>query len=247
MAVPLAAIQFVSPTIATARDQGKFVEEGPISPVAHATEISRGADGGAMAAVSGPGEGPQVKIASIGPDGVRAVTGPHAVTVNVDGIVETAVAGAVGAAAQASSSIERAIELHNVGASPQYAQSLRAAAPGLRLSHDDIIQMKVTGVTADYVRGLVSAGLNHLDADDIVEAHALGIDGAYARGMVAAGYRHLTVDDLQELKAVGVTPADADAFRRANRRLPSVDTLVTAKASGLQPQDLDPDDDPDDP
>lgn len=247
MAVPLAAIQFVSPTIATARDQGKFVEEGPISPVAHATEISRGADGGAMAAVSGPGEGPQVKIASIGPDGVRAVTGPHAVTVNVDGIVETAVAGAVGAAAQASNSIERAIELHNVGASPQYAQSLRAAAPGLRLSHDDIIQMKVTGVTADYVRGLVSAGLNHLDADDIVEAHALGIDGAYARGMVAAGYRHLTVDDLQELKAVGVTPADADAFRRANRRLPSVDTLVTAKASGLQPQDLDPNDDPDDP
>ncbi len=247
MAVPLAAIQFVSPTIAAARDEGRFVEEAPATPVAGATANSPATSPETMTALAGPGAGPQVKIAPIGPDGtLRAVNGPHAVTVNVDGVVASAVASATGAAVQATGSIERAIELHNVGASPEYAQALRNAAPGLRLSHDDIIQMKVTGVTPEYLRGLASAGLSHLDADDIVSARALGIDGAYARGMVAAGYRNITIDDLQELKAVGVTPAEAAAFRKANRRLPSVDTLVTAKAAGLQPQDLDPDDDPDD-
>jgi beta-lactamase regulating signal transducer with metallopeptidase domain len=244
MAVPLAAIQFVSPTIAAARDEGKFVEDGAMASVAQAPGVSSVAKPGTVATISGQGAGPQVKIASIGPDGIRAVSGPHAVAVNIDGVVQTAIASATGAVAQATSnSIERAIELKAVGVSPQYAQSLRNAAPGMHLSHDDIVQLAATGVTADYVRSLAQSGMSGLDADDIVAAHSLGIDGAYIRGMANAGYRHLSIDDLQELKAVGVTPGDVARYRRANRGLPSVDSIVSAKAAGLQPEDIDPDPD----
>jgi hypothetical protein len=244
MAVPLAAIQFVSPTIAAARDEGKFVEDGAMASVAQAPGVSSVAKPGTVATISGQGAGPQVKIASIGPDGIRAVSGPHAVAVNIGGVVQTAIASATGAVAQATSnSIERAIELKAVGVSPQYAQSLRNAAPGMHLSHDDIVQLAATGVTADYVRSLAQSGMSGLDADDIVAAHSLGIDGAYIRGMANAGYRHLSIDDLQELKAVGVTPGDVARYRRANRGLPSVDSIVSAKAAGLQPEDIDPDPD----
>jgi beta-lactamase regulating signal transducer with metallopeptidase domain len=241
MTVPLAAIQFVSPTMAAAADQGRFVDDGKVWSTAKMA--STVADPATIAAVARPGPGPQVKIASVGPDGtIRAVSGPRAVTVDVGGIVQTAIAGATGAVAQATSSIDRAIELKAVGASPQYAQSLRNAAPSLHLTHDDIVQLAATGVSADYVRGLAQAGVSGFDADDIVAAHALGIDGAYIRGMADAGYRHLSIDDLQELKAVGITPGDVARYRRANRGLPSVDSLVGAKAAGLEPGDIDPDD-----
>jgi beta-lactamase regulating signal transducer with metallopeptidase domain len=234
MTVPLAAIQFVSPTIAEARDQGRFVE-GPASFAALPGSNVPAAQPAAPAS-------PAVNAATVGPDGsIRAVSGTRSVTVDVGGAVATALAGAAGAATQAESAIDRAVALNAVGATPGYARALREAAPGLRLSHDDIVEMAAIGVTPGYLRDLYRAGLRHLSADDIVEARAQNIDGAYARGMVAAGYGGLSMDDLVELKAVGLSPADVARYRRASREPPSVDALVEAKSAGLSPEEIDPD------
>ena len=237
MTVPVAALQFVSPTIAEAKEQGRFGD----NRAAVTTSVS------AATIAQLPVE-PRAVLQS--PSGETAVDdSDRGLTAedyrelrNIGPTVQTAVAAANGAVARAQSTIDRAIALKAIGASPDYVRSIRHAAPHLRLTDDDIMGMAAIGVSAQYVRDLANSGYRGLDADTIVAARALGIDGAYIRGMAAAGYPNLSLDDLQELKAIGITPSEVARYRRANRGLPSVEALVSAKASGLSPEDIDPHD-----
>ncbi len=148
--------------------------------------------------------------------------------------------------------IERAIELKAVGATPEYAASIRRAAPHLRLDHDEIVEFAALGINPAYLRDLASLGFSHLDADDLVEAKAVGVTGSYARAMSSAGYGRLSLDRLVELKAVGVVAEDVARYRGAAGKMPSLDKLVEMKALGVTPQDIegleldaDPDPNPD--
>ncbi len=241
MTVPVAALQFVSPTIAEAAEQGRFgngrvASAAPAAEAATLATIAQPAPTAAMEVQSVAGEivlENESSRLSVTKDGTLASIGPT---------VRTAVAAANGAVAHAQSSIDRAIALKAIGASPDYARALRNAAPNLRLTHEDIMGLAAMGVTPHYVRDLANSGFRGLDAETIVEARALGIDGGYIRGMAGAGYPNLALDELQELKALGITPSDVARYRRANRALPSVDALIAAKATGLGPEDIDPHD-----
>ena len=239
MTVPVAALQFVSPTIAEAKEQGRFGD-------ARVAAVAPQAAPASPAAVAPPAaEATTVLQAEAGEaviENSRLTAENDRALANVGPAVQSAVAAANGAVAHAQASIDRAIALKAMGASPAYARSLRNAAPNLRLAHDDIMALAAMGVSAQYVRDLANSGYRGLDADTIVEARALGITGAYIRGMAAAGYPNLSLDDLQGLKAMGITPSDVARYRRANRGLPSVDALIAAKATGIAPEDIDPHD-----
>ena len=239
MTVPVAALQFVSPTIAEAKEQGRFGD-------ARVAVVTPQAAPASPAAVAPPAaEATTVLQAEAGEaviENSRLTAENDRALANVGPAVQSAVAAANGAVAHAQASIDRAIALKAMGASPAYARSLRNAAPNLRLAHDDIMALAAMGVSAQYVRDLANSGYRGLDADTIVEARALGITGAYIRGMAAAGYPNLSLDDLQGLKAMGITPSDVARYRRANRGLPSVDALIAAKATGVAPEDIDPHD-----
>ena len=239
MTVPVAALQFVSPTIAEAKERGRFGD-------ARVAVVTPQAAPASPAAVAPPAaEATTVLQAEAGEaviENSRLTAENDRALANVGPAVQSAVAAANGAVAHAQASIDRAIALKAMGASPAYARSLRSAAPNLRLAHDDIMALAAMGVSAQYVRDLANSGYRGLDADTIVEARALGITGAYIRGMAAAGYPNLSLDDLQGLKAMGITPSDVARYRRANRGLPSVDALIAAKATGIAPEDIDPHD-----
>ncbi|MCH8617206.1 M56 family metallopeptidase [Sphingomonas sp. SM33] len=231
MTVPVAALQFVAPTIASAQSEGRFVADAPPAPhsVANVAEAPAPLAPPAVAQVPAPPATP------IAPEAPRAM-------VDVSATTQAALAAASHATAEAHDAIDRAIALKAVGASPAYAQALRNAAPNMHLSNEDIIALRVMAITPEYLGDLARSGLPNLDADAVAEARALNIDGNYIRGMAAAGYRGISLDDLSQMKAVGITPADAARYRKASRGLPSVDALVTAKTSGLTPEDIDPDD-----
>lgn len=239
MTVPVAALQFVSPTIAAAADSGRFVVEDRMKPPTQFAEASRPERTAAVDAQIGS-QPAQTVLTSRSGNRIAIASG-NALDREINASVAAALAQAGNVVAHARTPIDRAVELKAVGASPDYVRSMREAAPGLRLTHDDIIELAAVGVTPAYVRDLAGSGVRSLSVDDIQQARALGIDGAYARGMAAAGYKGLSIDDLTELKAVGVTPDDAARYRKANRRLPSIDAMVEAKAKGVNPEDIDPD------
>lgn len=140
--------------------------------------------------------------------------------------------------------IERAIVLRAVGATREYAASLRATAPQLaRMATEDLAPLAAAGVTPAYVRELAAAGYRKLDADELMEARALNIRGDYIRDLARAGYRNLTIDQLGELRTMGVTAADIQRFRRAGHKRLTVDDLVELKTVGHV--DVNPEHEPD--
>lgn len=239
MTVPVAALQFVSPTIASAAENGRFVAD---DSAPQGTQFAEGSRDERSEAVDGyiAQQSGQMVIEARNGDRI-AVARTDALDRQINATVASALAQAGVATAHADTAVDRAVELKAVGASSDYVREMREAAPNLHLTHDDIVEMAALRITPAYVRDLAGSGLRTLDADDVQQARALGIDGAYARGMIAAGYRNLTIDDLSELKAVGITPNEAARYRKTSRGLPSVDAMVSAKASGLQPEDIDPD------
>jgi hypothetical protein len=139
--------------------------------------------------------------------------------------------------------IDEAIALRAVGATPEYARQIRAAAPNLGpLSTDDLTSLKAVGVTPAYISELARAGYRKLDAESLTELRALGVRGHYIKSLADAGYPNLPSDKLVEMKAVGVTPSLIRRLRREGYPRLTPDQLVgMAAVSGADP---DPDPNP---
>ncbi|HEX2802779.1 MAG TPA: M56 family metallopeptidase [Sphingomicrobium sp.] len=136
------------------------------------------------------------------------------------------------------SALDTAIEMKALGVTAEYVAAIRAAAPQLRLTNDEVIEFKAVGVTPAYLRELAASGYRNLDADSITEARATGVTGAYIRDLAAAGYPNLTMDQLAEFRAVGVTGDYIRKLRKRGYGGLSVDKLVEMRAVGLDPDDL---------
>jgi hypothetical protein len=123
--------------------------------------------------------------------------------------------------------IEEAIALRAVGATPEYARQIRAAAPNLgMISNDDLTSLKAVGVTPSYIAELHGAGYRNLDAESLIELRALNVRGHYIKSMAEAGYPNLSSDTLVEMKAVGVTATKIRQLRREGYSRLSPDQLV---------------------
>jgi beta-lactamase regulating signal transducer with metallopeptidase domain len=122
-----------------------------------------------------------------------------------------------------------------LGVTPAYVASIRAAGPQFRrLSEDDIIELRVKGVTADYIRALNAAGYGHETADEIGDAAVLGLSADAVRRYSQAGPRR-SLEELTELRVMGVTPEFIIATRRAGHPPLSADELIEMRFKGQHP------------
>jgi beta-lactamase regulating signal transducer with metallopeptidase domain len=264
MAVPVAALNLVQPSPATATDQPLALASGVGSQqtpsfahdVANPTAVARSgsvlagataiADAGGNSITSANGEtllraadGRTIRVSKPDSSGHRQVTldGPqgHLVT-SIDEAEYHAQFGAPGS--RSRNVIDDAIAMKAVGADANYIAQIRAAAPSLHFDNDSIVGMKSVGVTPSFIRTLASLGYRNLDADEITGAYSVGVREDYIRALAAAGYGKLPLDELTQLKAVGVTPADIEQFRRAGYSHLDIDQLVQLKTLGITPEEL---------
>jgi beta-lactamase regulating signal transducer with metallopeptidase domain len=152
-----------------------------------------------------------------GPDGTFIASPDGSAVAYLNGkAFATARAGT--AVSVSGSRIDTAVARRAVGADAAYASALRSALPGVRISDQQLIELKAVGVTRDYVRSLA-----------------------------AAGYRGLPLSTLVELRALQVTAGDISRAKRAAGRLPTPHEMVEIKALGISARDLgeDPNPDPD--
>ena len=101
------------------------------------------------------------------------------------------------------------------------------------LDVDNLIALKLQGVSPDYVREIRAAGFNP-DAGELVAMKIHGIDSAYVREMRATGYS----PDAQELVAMkihGITPAYVKAMRDAGFN-PDIQEIIAMKIQEVTPE-----------
>jgi hypothetical protein len=135
-------------------------------------------------------------------------------------------------------SVDDLIALKTTGVSPDYISLMRAAAPQLRNADpDEFAGLKAVGVTPEFARGLVAAGLRNITANELEQARAVGVDGAYVNALAAAGLT-TSLDNYMQLRSVRVPPDFVRSLRDAGYSLRDPADVIRMWSVGVRGRDL---------
>lgn len=250
MAVPVAALQVINPTIAEESAQGRFVRSGvasaaPVAPADAIMPVTATASATAVRVSDKPlpldGSG---LVSMAQPDGATitshngrtVLTQPNGGTITVyprdaNGQRKTVMTAANGSVMTYSD--VRAVP--GLAAASAVAVSVHGRGDAI----DRAIELKAVGASPEYVAAMRRAAPHlRLDHDDIIQLKAVGIGPDYVRDLGNAGYVRLTADDMVQAKAMGINGAYVRGMAQAGYGRLSMDELVEMKAVGVTPDDV---------
>ena len=99
--------------------------------------------------------------------------------------------------------VNEIIALKIQGVTPDYIRELRAA--GVEASSSELVSLKIQEVTAEYVRGLAAAGLANLRAREYMAAKIQGITPEFIQAIRSHGFKDLTLRQLIALKITNIS------------------------------------------
>jgi beta-lactamase regulating signal transducer with metallopeptidase domain len=117
------------------------------------------------------------------------------------------------------------------GVTPEYVRAIHDL--GFKPSVDELIGMKVQGITADYIREMRQSGVNP-DVDRLIGMKVQGITPDYVKGMHDLGI-NVDSDELIGLKVQGVTPDYIKRMRTAGVEV-NGDSIIGMKVQGITPE-----------
>jgi len=116
------------------------------------------------------------------------------------------------------------------GITPEYIHAIRAE--GLKPTADELIGMKVQGITPEYIRQIRAMKLNS-DVDSFISMKVQGITPEYVEQIHKMGFNS-DADELVGMKVQGITPEYVDQMRKLGFQ-PDADQLIGMKVQGITP------------
>jgi beta-lactamase regulating signal transducer with metallopeptidase domain len=126
--------------------------------------------------------------------------------------------------------IDELVAMKIQGVTPDYVRELHEQ--GLHPDADTLIAFRVQGITAAYIHELRESGFNP-DADEIVALKVQGVNAEYVRGLKEAGLEP-NLDEIIAFKVQGITPGYIKELRAAGLN-PDADQIVAMKVQGITP------------
>ena len=117
------------------------------------------------------------------------------------------------------------------GVTPAYVKEIRDL--GLKPSADEFIGMRVQGITPEYIREMRTIAPN-LDVDELIGMKVQGITPQYANEMRGMGLK-ADPDNLIGMKVQGITPEYIRAMQAFGFK-PDADELIGMKVQGITPE-----------
>jgi beta-lactamase regulating signal transducer with metallopeptidase domain/sporulation protein YlmC with PRC-barrel domain len=114
------------------------------------------------------------------------------------------------------------------GITPEYIHEIRAE--GLKPTTDEVVGMKVQGITPEYIHQVRAMNLNP-DVDSLIGMKVQGITPQYVGEMRKLGFQPDT-DQLIGMKVQGITPAYVEEMRKLGFK-PDTDQLIGMKVQGI--------------
>jgi beta-lactamase regulating signal transducer with metallopeptidase domain len=128
--------------------------------------------------------------------------------------------------------VDQIIALKVQGITPQYVRSMRAE--GLNPNVNDLIGMKVQGVNPEYVRAIRATGLKPT-VNDFIALRVQGVTPDYVRSIQSHGWKDVTVSQIIGMRVQGVEPADAAEYQRLGLKDVTPDQLIALRVQGVTP------------
>lgn len=89
--------------------------------------------------------------------------------------------------------------------------------------------------THDFLTGIIAAGFRNLTVDELIELKIHGVTPEFASGVKQAGYTNVTAEELTEMAIHGVDLDFIRAMKNKNgARNPSIEQLIRLKQSGFE-------------
>src|SRR5208282_1992327 len=126
---------------------------------------------------------------------------------------------------------DQLIGLKVQGVTPEYVKALHDL--GLKPDVDELIGMKVQGVTPEYVRDMRQFGVDP-NADELIGMKVQGVTPDYIKAMRAAGV-NVTPDTVIGMKVQGITPEYVEQMHQLGIESKG-DELIGMKAQGVTPE-----------
>ena len=137
---------------------------------------------------------------------------------------------AMAAAGVKITDVDELISLKVQGVTPEYIKGMHDL--GLQPGVEELIGMKVQGITPEYVREMRKFDSN-ASIDELIGMKVQGITPEYVREM-RTFYSSINVDELIGMKVQGVTPEYIREFKDLGLQ-PSADDLIGLKVQGVTP------------
>lgn len=138
---------------------------------------------------------------------------------------------AMKAAGLTNLTVDQLVGMKIQGVTPEYAKSMKDL--GLKIDPDSLIGMKVQGITTSYVSEMRTATGQSLDADDLIGLKVQGVTPDYVKQVHDLGLK-AEADDIIGMKVQGVTPDYIREMRSLDLKLDS-DDLIGMKVQGITP------------
>ncbi len=129
-------------------------------------------------------------------------------------------------------SIDQLIALKIQGVTPAYVRAIHAA--GLKPDVDELIAMRVQGVTAEIVREMLSSGLAK-NIDQIIAMQVQGVTAEYVKQLHDLNIK-TDADDVVAMKVQGVTPEYVRAMRDAVDPKLDTEDVIAMKVQDVTPE-----------
>lgn len=127
--------------------------------------------------------------------------------------------------------VDELIGLKVQGVTPEYVKSMKDL--GLKINPDELMGMKVQGITPDYVRAMRAATGQALDADGLMGLRVQGVTPEYIKDMHGLGLK-ADADEIIGMKVQGVTPDYVREMRALDLKVDS-DDIIGMKVQGITP------------
>jgi beta-lactamase regulating signal transducer with metallopeptidase domain len=128
--------------------------------------------------------------------------------------------------------VDELIDLKIHGVTPEFAVAVKQAGY-THVTASELVEMAIHGVDVDFMRGMKAHGLDTLSVDDLVSMRIHGVTPGYIAELEGAGYRGLTADDYQQLRIHGVDAAFVRHLNESGIKNLSVEQLLRLKRSGF--------------
>jgi beta-lactamase regulating signal transducer with metallopeptidase domain len=128
--------------------------------------------------------------------------------------------------------VDELIELKIHGVTPEFALAVKQSGFTNVTAHE-LVEMAIHGVDANFMRGMKNNGLTNLSVADLVSLHIHGVTPEYLGELKAAGYHDLTADMYCQLRIHGVDAAFIRHLNENGIKNLSVEQLLRLKRSGF--------------
>jgi hypothetical protein len=128
-------------------------------------------------------------------------------------------------------SADELIEMKVQGVTPAYVKEIREL--GLQPSADEFVGMRVQGITPEYIREMRTIEAN-LGVDELIGMKVQGVTPQYANEMRGLGLK-ADAENLVGMKVQGITPEYVRGIQAIGFK-PDTDELIGMKVQGITPE-----------